>query len=100
MALPSFLSRKSCTRTASGLPFGCHSRPPFLKSPISSFFFVSFSSYPRKQPVARVAERLKDLYLKVDVLKLSVSIRMRRSLSRLAVRLQAVVQLYSATVRG
>ena len=25
----------------SGLPSGCHSRPPFLKSPTSSFFLVS-----------------------------------------------------------
>ena len=26
---------------ARALPFGCHSRPPFLNSPTSSFFFVS-----------------------------------------------------------
>src|SRR4051812_33284428 len=32
---------KSCTRTASGWPLGRNSRPPFLKSPTSSFFFVS-----------------------------------------------------------
>src|SRR6476660_844602 len=33
--------RKSCTRTSSGAPFGRHARPAFLKSPTSSFFFVS-----------------------------------------------------------
>ena len=27
-------------QTAGGVPFGCHSRPPFLKFPTSSFFFV------------------------------------------------------------
>src|SRR5271166_1487145 len=32
---------KSCTWTGSGRPFGRSSRPPFLKSPTSSFFFVS-----------------------------------------------------------
>ena len=32
---------KSCTRTGSGCPLGRNSRPPFLKSPTSSFFFVS-----------------------------------------------------------
>ena len=35
------LSLKSWTRTSSGLPFRCHSRPPFLKSPTSSFFLQS-----------------------------------------------------------
>src|SRR5262249_42355764 len=39
--LPSFLSRKSWTRTWSGSPWGRHSRPAFLKSPTNSFFFVS-----------------------------------------------------------
>src|SRR5207302_1798455 len=29
-------SRKSCTRTSSGCPTGCHSRPLFWKSPTSS----------------------------------------------------------------
>src|SRR4051812_48870762 len=32
---------KSCTRTSWGAPFGCHSRPPFLKSPTSSFFRIA-----------------------------------------------------------
>ncbi len=32
---------KSCTRTGCGCPLGRNSRPPFLKSPTSSFFFVS-----------------------------------------------------------
>ena len=41
IALPSCLSLKSCTRTRSGWPFRCHSRPAFLKSPTSSFFLVS-----------------------------------------------------------
>ena len=36
-----FLDQKSCTRTSSGSPCGRHSRPGFLKSPTSSFFFVS-----------------------------------------------------------
>src|SRR5215210_4846688 len=40
-ARPSSLIRKSCTRTSSGWPWGCHSRPPVLKSPTRSFFFVS-----------------------------------------------------------
>ena len=35
------LSGKSWLRTASGDLLGCHSRPPFLNSPTSSFFFVS-----------------------------------------------------------
>src|SRR3954471_13102200 len=39
--LPSSGRAKSCTRTASGWPLGRSSRPPFLKSPTSSFFFVS-----------------------------------------------------------
>src|SRR3954452_22716401 len=33
--------RTSCTRTASGNPLGRHARPPFLKSPTSSFFLAS-----------------------------------------------------------
>src|SRR4051795_3440122 len=33
--------RKSCTRPASGDPLGRHARPPFLKSPTSSFFLAS-----------------------------------------------------------
>ena len=36
-----FVIRKSCTRTGSGEPLGCHSRPAFLKSPTNSFFLVS-----------------------------------------------------------
>src|SRR3954447_708850 len=40
-ARPSSLMRKSCTRTASGDPLGRHARPPFLKSPTSSFFLAS-----------------------------------------------------------
>src|SRR5690606_4071966 len=32
---------KSWTSTSSGSPCGCHSRPPFLKLPTNSFFFVS-----------------------------------------------------------
>ena len=32
---------KSCTFTCSGCPAGWYSRPPFLKSPTFSFFFVS-----------------------------------------------------------
>src|SRR3954453_4801371 len=39
--MPSSGRAKSCTRTASGWPLGRSSRPPFLKSPTSSFFFVS-----------------------------------------------------------
>src|SRR5271165_6004408 len=40
-ARPSSLIRKSCTRTPSGSPCLRQSRPAFLKSPTSSFFFVS-----------------------------------------------------------
>src|SRR6201987_3871321 len=49
MALPSPGSRKSWTLTSSGLPLGCHSRPPFLNCPTSSFFFVSteITGWPR-----------------------------------------------------
>ena len=32
---------KSCIRTGSGMPLGRQARPPFLKSPTNSFFFVS-----------------------------------------------------------
>ena len=39
--MPSSSVGKSCTRTGGGVPFGCHSRPAFLKFPTSSFFFVS-----------------------------------------------------------
>ena len=39
--LAEFGIMKSCTRTASGSPLRRSSRPPFLKSPTSSFFFVS-----------------------------------------------------------
>ncbi len=38
---PNSGSLKSCTRTSSGSPTGCHSCPGFLKSPSNSFFFVS-----------------------------------------------------------
>src|SRR5579872_3588381 len=50
MALPSSLSMKSWTRTSSGSPWGCHSWPPFLKSPTSSFFLVSteITGWPRR----------------------------------------------------
>src|SRR3990172_8195715 len=41
MALPRDASWKSCTRTVSGWPLGRQVRPAFLKSPTSSFFFVS-----------------------------------------------------------
>jgi hypothetical protein len=36
--------RKSWTLTVSGRPLGCHSRPPLLNSPTSSFFLVSTES--------------------------------------------------------
>ena len=38
---PTAIVTKSCTRTSSGVPLGRYSRPPFLKSPTNSFFFVS-----------------------------------------------------------
>src|SRR3954471_11164328 len=41
IARPSAWLRKSYTSTSSGLPCGRHVRPAFLKSPTSSFFFVS-----------------------------------------------------------
>jgi hypothetical protein len=37
---PGSLSMKSCTRTGWGRPLGRSSRPPFLKLPTSSFFFL------------------------------------------------------------
>src|SRR5690606_28871221 len=39
--LPTASLGKSWTSTSSGSPCGCHSRPPFLKLPTNSFFFVS-----------------------------------------------------------
>src|SRR5271167_3814466 len=39
--LPSSSILKSCTFTPNGSPLGRQSEPPFLKLPISSFFFVS-----------------------------------------------------------
>src|SRR6185312_12452117 len=41
IALPRASEGKSWTSTFSGWPLGCHSRPPFLKLPTNSFFFVS-----------------------------------------------------------
>src|SRR5580704_6064879 len=41
MTLPSCSSTKSWITTSSGSPLGCHSRPPFLNGPTSSFFLVS-----------------------------------------------------------
>ena len=41
IAFPSASLGKSCTRTAGGVAFGCHSRPAFAKFPTSSFFLVS-----------------------------------------------------------
>ena len=38
---PARWSGKSWVFTRSGLPAGCHSRPPFLNCPTSSFFLVS-----------------------------------------------------------
>src|SRR2546423_5552869 len=36
----SCLSTKSLLRTLTGCPWGCHSYPAFLKSPINAFFLV------------------------------------------------------------
>src|SRR5674476_1163924 len=41
LALPRVGSMKSWTLTCSGSPAGCHSLPPFLYGPTSSFFLVS-----------------------------------------------------------
>ena len=43
------LSTKSWITTSSGSPLGCHSRPPFLNGPTSSFFLVSteITGWPR-----------------------------------------------------
>ena len=75
-------SRKSCTLTGSGSPLGCHSRPPFLKSPTSSFFLVS--TLITGCPAARcVADLL------VEVAELGVAVGMLAALDGLGVGLQA-----------
>ena len=85
MAWPSFGSMKSWTLTCSGWPWGRHSRPPFLKSPTNSFFFVSteMTGWPRA---------LEAPGLVVDVLELGVAIEVLARLRGLAVGLQAVAQ--------
>src|ERR1700693_5344306 len=75
-ARASSLIRKSCTRTASGSPCGRHSRPAFLKSPTSSFFFVSTE-------ITRCCG-----HSQIDVSELRVAIRTIPTLAGLAVGLQ------------
>src|SRR5438477_341371 len=57
IALPTASPGKSWTRTRSGVPVGCHSRPAFLKSPTNSFFLVSteITGWRRRRKVAAVA---------------------------------------------
>src|SRR5215471_4784157 len=61
MAWPSAWEGKSCTFTSIGRPFALHVRPPFLKAPTSSFFFVSTeitgSPLARKDPSCRLIYR-------------------------------------------
>src|SRR6266851_1731411 len=85
MALPNCLSRKSCTRTCSGCPAGCHSRPPFLKSPTSSFFLAVDGD-------RRLAPLLEGACLLIDGGELGVTIRVVRALFRCAGALQTVVE--------
>ena len=86
IALPSASVGKSCTRTGGGVPFGCHSRPAFLKFPTSSFFFVSteITGCPRGQKLVRG---------RVDVLELRVPIGVNGAFLSFAHRLQPVTQL-------
>src|ERR1700730_11010862 len=76
---------KSCTRTGSGCPLGRNSRPPFLKSPTSSFFFVSteITGCPAAWNAFTVA---------FDMLELSVAVGVAGTFARLAVGLQAEVE--------
>ena len=69
--------------TRSGSPLGCHSRPPFLKSPTSSFFLVSteMTGCPAAWKAATCV---------VDVAELGVAVGVRAALQRLAVGLEAV----------
>src|SRR3984893_4691142 len=85
-ALPFSLMIKSWTRTGSGSPLGRSVRPAFLKSPIFSFFFVVHR-------YGRLTIRLKLFDDRVDLLKLSVTIRMLAALACFGVRLQAETHL-------
>src|ERR1700693_2785245 len=85
-ALPSSGMAKSCTRTGSGCPLGRNSRPPFLKSPTGSFFFVSTDGDHR------LPGRLERPHLGVDMLELGVTIGVAGPFARLAVGLQAEVE--------
>src|SRR5215203_5608640 len=76
MAFPTASPGKSWTRTRSGSPVGCHSRPVFVKSPTNSFFFVSteITGCPRELNAAGVA------------------IGMRGAFARLLQRMQAIAE--------
>ena len=78
-------SSKSWTRTGSGSPLRCRSRPAFLKLPTSSFFGVD-GDY-------RFAFGARRLHGRVDVLELGVAIGMVGALPSLAVGLTTVVQI-------
>src|SRR4249919_3496184 len=84
---------KSCTWTGSGCPFGRSSRPPFLKSPTSSF--------PRVKPKGmllgvdrddRLAGSLERFHPGIDVLELGVTVGMAGTFARLRIGLQAEAQ--------
>jgi hypothetical protein len=77
---------KSCTRTGSGRPFGRSSRPPFLKSPTSSFFLLGVDRD------RRLAGGLELLHRGVDVLELGIAVGVADAFARLAVGLQAEAQ--------
>jgi hypothetical protein len=84
---PSSGMRKSWKRTGSGSPLRRSSRPPFLKSPTSSFFLVS-TEIVGSSSVKGGNDR------GVDVPELGVAIRAGGALARLAVCLQAEAQVF------
>src|ERR1700682_4839441 len=76
--------RKSWTGTCSGAPLGRNSRPPFLNGPTNSLplFGVDRDAWFTRP------ELLLDR--PIQVLKLSVAVRMLAPLQRLLIRLQVV----------
>ena len=84
--MPSSSSMKSWTRTSSGWPLGCHSRPPFLK--VADQFLLLGVHRDH-----RLAALLEAIDHRVDVLELGIAIRMRSAFLGLAIALQAVPAL-------
>ena len=75
---------KSCTRTGSACPLGRNSRPPFLKSPTSSFLRVDRD---HRRPTAWNA-----FTVALNMLELSVAVGVVGTFTRLAVGLQSEVE--------